>query len=101
MRAITNSKAIATTIAMQIARKKKPAIRKNATMGMTTRRKMIARILYFMEFMGEIEGAVRSQWAEGGSCTAGMRIGRGKWMHEFKGNSEQSSLLNLLGETLL
>ena len=74
-REIANNKAIATTIATQIATKKKPAIRKNATMGMMTRRKMITRILYLMEFMGEIEGSVRSALEEGGSCMAGVTRG--------------------------
>ena len=61
-RAIANSKAIAKTIATKIARKKKPAMRKNATIGMTMRSKMIVRIFEFMdflEFMGEIDGADR------------------------------------------
>ena len=65
MRAIANSKVIATTIATKRASKKKPAMRKNATIGMTMMSKKIARILEFMdfleflEFMGEIDGADR------------------------------------------
>ena len=55
----------------------------------------------FLEFMGEIDGADRKAFAEGGSCTMGIRIGRGKSMHELTGNLQQSSLLNLCGETLL
>ncbi len=84
-RTIANSKAIATTIATKRASKKKPAMRKKATIGMTMRSKKIARKLEFMdflEFMGEIDGADRKAFAEGGSCTMGIRIGRGKSMHE-------------------
>ena len=61
-RAIANSKAIDTTNATKRASKKKPAMRKSATIGMTMRSKMIAGILdflEFMEFMGEIDGADR------------------------------------------
>ena len=64
-RAIANSKAIATTIATKRASKKKPAMRKKATIGMTMMSKKIARILEFLEFMdflefmGEIDGADR------------------------------------------
>ena len=64
-RATVNSKAITTTIATKRASKKKPAMRKKATIGRTMRSKKIARILdflefmEFMEFMGEIDGADR------------------------------------------
>ena len=104
MRAIANSKAIATTIATKRASKKKPAMRKKATIGMTMRSKMIVRKLKFMEFlefMGEIDGADRYALAEGGSCTMGIRIGRENSMHEKMRNLQQSYLLDLCDETLL